>query len=508
VDLSSGRRATLVVAAVSGTIAAIAVAVLAAPAIRLDFFFDEMWRVEQVRSDNPLRAYLDGPAPIPPGWVVSLWSVFEVLPPRRPLLRIAAAAFAIPAAVALALALRTMLRRVLDELGASIVAIGSATLVVTTTAIAVHAVYFNNYLADLAVAATLLLLLARIDLDRADDTATWSALVVLAAVAPWLAQSALFLVPVAAFIVFGHRHLRPRHALAGAGARVVSTAVVGFGFVLPVARNGTIEDYWITETPRAGVAEVIRRFGSSFVDGAYPGWVDGHPVLTVVALAATAAGLAILQRCWRWWLPLALGAQAVALVASVAVTWPTTFVRVNTGFQMMFYVAAPVAAITATVVLLQRLAARTHLAAAVLVGAALAAGVALAWWPYEVRRNSASTGVYARGLSDDLQLVAEQATPGDLVVAYHLSGPYVRDRLLNDDAVAPRIAVLDEADDPMVLDDLADRLPAGTDTVWCVVPYEAGPDVSGRACDLDATWGETLSVRLTRAAIVRLDRLG
>jgi hypothetical protein len=116
--------------------------------------------------------------------------------------------------------------------------------------------------------------------------------------------------------------------------------------------------------------------------------------------------------------------------------------------------------------------------------------------------------VYARGLSDDLQLVAEQATPGDLVVAYHLSGPYVRDRLLNDDAVAPRIAVLDEADDPMVLDDLADRLPAGTDTVWCVVPYEAGPDVSGRACDLDATWGETLSVRLTRAAIVRLDRLG
>lgn len=503
------HRATIVVGVLSGTIALIVVALLVEPAARLDFYFDEMWRVEQVRSSTPVSAYLDGPAPIPPGWVLALWSVFELVPPRRPLLRAGAAIFAIPAVVALALTLRTMLRRLLDDLSASIVAVGSAVMALTTTAIAVHAVYFNNYLADVAVTAALLLMLVRIDLERADDTTTWVAVVVLATVAPWFAQSALFLVPVAALIIARRRDFRPRLAMASGAALIVSSAIVGVGFLLPVARNGTIEDYWFSETHRVGLSTLARRYGSSFVDGAYPGWIGDRPLVTIAALATTSAGLVILQRCWRWWIPLAASAQVVAIVASVVVGWPATFVRVNTGFQLMLYVAAPVAVITTAVVALRHLSARSHVAVAAALAVGLVAGTTIAWWPYEVRRNSTSTGVFARGLSDDLQLVADQASAGDLVVAYHLSGPYVRDRLLNADDVAQEIQVVDEARDPQVVDELATVVAAtDTDTVWCVIPYEAGPEASMRACDLEDSWVETLSVSLTRAGIVRFDRRG
>ena len=147
---------------------------------------------------------------------------------------------------------------------------------------------------------------------------------------------------------------------------------------------------------------------------------------------------------------------------------------------------------------------RAAVATALAVG--LVAGAAIAWWPYEVRRNSTSTGVFARGLSDDLQLVADQASAGDVVVAYHLSGPYVRDRLLNADDVARDVQVVDEVHDPRVLDVLTTVVATETDTVWCVIPYEAGPEASMQACDLDDSWVETLSVSLTRAGIVRLDR--
>ena len=183
------HRAAIVVGALSGIIALIVVALLVDRRHDSTSTSTRCRRVEQVRSSTPISAYLDGPAPIPPGWVLALWSVFEVVPPRRPLLRAGAAIFAVPTAIALALTLRTMLRRLLDDLSASIVAVGATVMALTTTAIAVHAVYFNNYLADLAVAAAMLLLLVRIDLERADDTTTWVAVVVLATVAPWFAQT-------------------------------------------------------------------------------------------------------------------------------------------------------------------------------------------------------------------------------------------------------------------------------------------------------------------------------
>ena len=79
---------------------------------------------------------------------------------------------------------------------------------------------------------------------------------------------------------------------------------------------------------------------------------------------------------------------------------------------------------------------------------------------------------------------------------------------MNADDVAREIQVVDEARDPQVVDELATVVATDTDTVWCVIPYEAGPEASMRACDLDDSWVETLSVSLTRAGIVRFDRRG
>ena len=493
------------IATVGAAVGAIVVAaLLVVPAARLDFFFDEVWRVEQVRSTNPIPIYLDGPAPIPPGWVFTLWSVFEIVPDRRPLLRAAAALFIVPLVVFLDTHTSNDVPSRHRCVGGDPRRVLAALLTVTTSAIAAHAVYFNNYLADIAVAAAILYVLTRLDLGDADDSRTWTSIVIVAAIAPWMSQSALFLVPVACVIVAGHRASRPRSALAAAAALGISAGAVALAFVIPVARRGTIEDYWAPETPSAGLGELVRRFASTFVDAAYPPWVGDRPALVVAGLALTVVGLVILQRLWRWWIPLYASAQVLALLAGFVVTWPVTFVRVNGGFQVLVYAAAPVAVAVGVARVVREVHTRSgSRAAGVAVGTALAVAALIAWWPNAVISNSQSQDVFARGLSDDLQVIAYSVGANDLVVAYHLSGPYVRNRLVNDPAIPP-VTIIDQARESV--DQLNGLVSAETESVWCVIPYEAGPEASSAACRLDDKWIEGLRTSGTRAAIVRFDR--
>ena len=195
----------------------------------------------------------------------------------------------------------------------------------------------------------------------------------------------------------------------------------------------------------------------------------------------------------------------LALVAGFVVTWPVTFVRVNGGFQVLVYAAAPVALAYGVVQLARAVRTRSDSRIAA-VGVATVASVAIfmAWWPDAIISNSRSEAVFARGLSDDLQVLADFVEPDDLVVAYHLSGPYVRNRLVNDPAI-PRVVIVDEAREAV---DQLDRL-VGDDvqSVWCVIPYDAGPEASAAACRLDDEWIEGVRTDGSRAAIVRLDRI-
>ncbi len=135
------------------------------------------------------------------------------------------------------------------------------------------------------------------------------------------------------------------------------------------------------------------------------------------------------------------------------------------------------------------------------------------WWsslhsPGSLAANAASTEVFARGLSDDATFIASNARPGDLAVGYHLSGPYLRDRLSNFDDVAPGVSVIHEArEGSNVVTDLDRWVDADTTTIWCLIPFEAGPDATAASCRPRAPdWSPVAVTTGERATIVELQR--
>lgn len=488
------------------------VAALWWPAARLDFYFDEMWRVEQIRSATPVSAYLDGPAPIPPGWTLTLSTLFDVVPARRPLMRLAAVGVAVPSALLLMVTLRNVLAVRFTRHRAVVVATIASVATFALPAIAVHMTYLNNYLADVAYAVVMLWILVEIDLRRAPTAIPWWALVATCATMPWFAQGALLLVPVAAVVVVRRRSGRERFVVGSAIGLAISLVSAWWFFLRPVADGATLTEYWRADTPSTGVVPFAERFATTFVDAAYPPSIGDRPMLLVLAFAASVCGAVTLQRCWRWWLPLFAGAQVLAIAGSLTSGWPATFVRNNSSFQILVFATAPVGVALAIIGVVDAIRARGNPTvaarwAAWAVGAtaiALFAGVVA---PRSIRANAQSTTVFARGLTDDVSLVARRSEPGDAVVAYHLSGPYVRDRLLNA-ADAPRdLTVLDEARiGPDVLDALDRRIPMNAATTWCVVPFEAGPDDTARACAFGDGWQRASTATGTRATIIEMRR--
>ena len=475
------------------------------PAARIDYYFDEMWRADEIRSSNPLQAYLDGPAPLPPGWVLSLGAVFELVPARHALVRAAAAVWAIPAAILLALTIGRLFRQVLSSTTASAVGAGAAVLTIATTAFAAHAVYLNNYLADLAVSAAIIWVVVAIDSDPDHSPSLWTAALGIGVLAPWLGQGALFLLPGAVIILAFHRSERPSAAYAALVGSLLSSAVVAVLFVRPVSGNNDeyLNDFWSSETSAIGWWNLARRLGETFVDSAYPSWAQ-QGVLLWCALATSAVGLALLQRRWRWWLAWYLSAQALALLASFFAGWPVTFVRVNASFQVLILAAAPVAVVLGVArICMSTRDRRIGVATAV----ALTLLISWAWLPSQLASNSTNTAVFGRGLSDDLDLIAREAEPTDLVAAYHFSGPYVRDRLDNSADVPAEVMVVDEwREGTFTTATLGALVEPDVSAVWCVVPFDAGAEVTNAACDLGDGWIETERTRTSRATIVRIER--
>ena len=475
------------------------------PAARIDYYFDEMWRAEEIRSSNPLRAYLDGPAPLPPGWVLSLGGIFKLVPARHSFVRAAAVVWAIPAAILLALTIRQLFRRVMSASMASAVGGGAAVVTIATTAFAAHAVYLNNYLADLTIAAAIIWVVVGIDTDPDHSRSHWTAAIVIGVLAPWLGQGALFLLPGAVIILALRRSVRPRAANAALVGSLLSCAVVAILFIRPVSSNNNeyLNDFWSGETSSIGWWNLARRLGETFVDSAYPSWAQ-QGVLLWCALATTVVGVALLQQRWRWWLPWYVSAQTFALLASFFAGWPVTFVRVNASFQVLLLAAAPVAvAVGVAKISMSPRDRRVGVAVAV----ALAVLVSWAWLPRWLASDSTNTAVFGRGLSDDLDLVARGVEPTDLVAAYHFSGPYVRDRLDNSADVPDAVTVVDEwREGPFTQVSLGSLVEPDTSAVWCVVPFDAGADVTNSACDLGDGWVETDRTRTSRATIVRIER--
>ena len=301
------------------------------------------------------------------------------------------------------------------------------------------------------------------------------------------------------------RSARPRAAYAALSGSVLSCAVVALLFIRPVSNNNTdyLNEFWSGETSSIGWSNLARRMGESFVDAAYPSWAR-QGVLLWCALATTVVGIVVLQRLWRWWLPWYVSAQALALLASFFAGWPVTFVRVNASFQALILRRPPLRWRWGS-----QEPARPHndKRVGVAVAIALTALISWAWLPRWLASNSTNTVVFGRGLSDDLDLVAREAQPTDLVAAYHFSGPYVRDRLDNSADVPAEVTVVDEwREGPFTQVSLGALVEPDTSAVWCVVPFDAGADVTNSACDLGDGWVETERTGTSRATIIRIER--
>ncbi|NDI02209.1 MAG: hypothetical protein EBY57_10570 [Actinobacteria bacterium] len=82
---------------------------MARPSISVDWLFDEAWRADMVRSSFGFERYFAHNTPTSPGWVFFHQVLFEVLPPTRQLLRVAAVLPAIAAWVLIGDVIRTRL---------------------------------------------------------------------------------------------------------------------------------------------------------------------------------------------------------------------------------------------------------------------------------------------------------------------------------------------------------------------------------------------------------------
>jgi len=93
------------------------------------------------------------------------------------------------------------------------------------------------------------------------------------------------------------------------------------------------------------------------------------------------------------------------------------------------------------------------------------------------------------------------------VAAYHFSGPYVRDRLDNSADVPDAVKVVDEwRAGPFTQDSLGALVGPDTTALWCVIPFDAGAEVTDSACDLGDGWVETERFRASRSTFIRIER--
>ncbi len=487
------------------------------PGLRLDFYFDEVWRASLVRTPWTFERYTNSDTPLPPGWLVAMWSMLELLPVRRPTIRIAALVPALVALVVLTDIVRRLFRRRRPSARALPLAAATVALFLLEPGIAHQATYLNNYFAEIAVGAAVIW--AVVLYEDGYRRAVLGLFLGAAALGPFLTQGAMFLLPLCLGWVFGREALRPgTRARTWLAASLGLAAITGLWcylqFLRPISSTSRVEDYWRPDgVGGLGALGWFDRWWATFRDLVVPRSLGDSAAVQLALLVLVGLGGLVVVRVAPWWLAALGSAQAIAWLASFLVGWPVTVVRLNLGFVWLAMLLAPLGLVvlvdSLAVGLRQFLPSDADRRATVVVAGwmSLALATAIVAWPRDVLDAAGSRAPFARGLTDDLGFIAAGASAGDAVLGYHpMTSWYVHDRLVLEGSVP--VVVVDElldgdalVDDPSRL--IAERAPAAT-TVWCVVPYELGPDGSTAACRLDTRrWRETEIVRLERAEIRR-----
>ena len=483
------------------------VLVMARPGISIDWFFDEAWRADMVRSSFGFERYFAHNTPTAPGWVFVHQLLFNVLPPTRQVLRLVAVLPAIPAWVLIGSIIRTKLLGRIGSIGAGVVSLSTIALVLIQPGDAHLVSYFNNYSLETLFTALVLWSVTHHNIEVASKT-----ILVLATIGPWIVQAPLMLLVVAAPVVWSRSDSAARRTLMfGSVGAVVSLAVTYFFFLRPVANReipglASITGYWEGETfQAAGVVGAGKLVIRTMMFAVLPQPLEWTLIGWVLIAIGGVVGVAVMWSCFRFWVIAIPLTQLQILAVSIVVGWPISFTRVNhaVGLLVTALIAFGIS------MLLWWFASRVPKGSVALAALLTCLAVAL-MWPSGLRQAAGGTGVFARGLSDDMDLLAPQLSDGDVVLGYHsMSSWYLHDRLVTEGDVP--IVLLDELEFGIFLQQEPERLideqlPA-VEMVWCVLPWELG-DLITQQCQLSNEWELVGTQVLSRAEVRQWQRIG
>jgi hypothetical protein len=264
-----------------------------------------------------------------------------------------------------------------------------------------------------------------------------------------------------------------------------------------------IRRYWADATLRESSLDSVLRTSwgrlmqASISDAVnvFPSGYNG-PLAVVLIVGLAVTGFILLGRLWVWFPIAFVSAWATAAVASLA-GWPMTPERVNLPVLWMFHSAA----VVAVLYLVARLV--RHPALVLGIGAMLL----WAFWPAPPPHGAEP---FARGLTSDLDVIAASPDNRNIVVSYHpMSHWYADDRLVTAYHGPDTFTIVREPwhDAGPLYDHADDAVRAagwrpGT-AVWCVIPFEVGPEAGSRACHIGLPGlTKQVQVRTQRAYII------
>jgi hypothetical protein len=196
--------------------------------------------------------------------------------------------------------------------------------------------------------------------------------------------------------------------------------------------------------------------------------VTALPVGTVLLSARLPALAVLLASC-----------LFTAGAASFVGAWPFGLIRMNFAFFWLPHLAISLAIVTVLPTVFEMIPR----------GRAVVIGMcALALIPTSA--EAPAPWLFARGIEDDLAIIAQTPAERNIVLSYHFMSYFYPEYYLEQRVDSKkRFRILPERrGDRSLFTDLSAKL-AGLatdgDAIWCLIPYELGPEVS-QACRLDA----------------------
>jgi hypothetical protein len=484
--------------------------------LRVEPFFDEMWRIDAIRSTPTRLLPTANASPAPIGWMYLFKTVYPLFGPSPAWYRIGNIVLYALGVAPLVLLLRrlsaapgaTRLERRLIA-GAVVV-----TPVVLTLLDAIQPLenYFNNYLFEAAYTTLLVWLCVELHYTRR----ALVPFVVAAALAPLFVISGLALLPALyASALWWAYHNEQRRRL----VRMVTASAAAAGVVGIVVLQTVYRPLFTGAQPlrHAWLHELVSTSGSDFLRLGRTGWLleKGvfeqaiarpstwqHVVLGVVLAGCFAVGAVTFSRRWPWFGVLIASGWVITLILGIVLDGPVTPTRVTLAYWFIVDTTIVYGFFRACAYVVSRVPVRSSWRELGF-GAIVLAVVVFLWPapPYE------AGGYFVQGLQRDLAVVANSPTRENLVLSYHfMTYVYTHDRLVNQSPPGHTFTVLaDQRGDPTLYSDV-DRLvlrhlPRGG-MLWCIEVYELGPERASKACHVHVPAQLVVSEHRARALIL------